>query len=244
MDEVAALRLVALGLVAGAVNTIAGGGSFVTVPALLWAGVPAAVANGTNRVAVLAQSLAAARTFRSDAVDGGGEELVPQVVVTAVGSVAGSALALVLPPEALEKAIALAMLGVLAIASFRPKRWVEPGEPSPWRWPALFGVGAYGGFLQAGVGLLLLPCLVRLGGLDPVRANARKSMLVATLTVPALVLFAASGVVDWAAGLVLALGSALGAVAGAKLTTRLGPRFVWGALVLAVVLTALRTLLG
>jgi uncharacterized membrane protein YfcA len=242
MDAVTALALVAVGGVAGVVNTVAGGGSFVTVAALLWTGVPAAVANGTNRVGVLVQAAFAARTFRSEAVDGGGE-LLPQVVVSGLGSLAGAGLAVVLPQEALEAAISVCMLGVVLVALVRPSRWSEPSAPSAWRWPALLVVGLYGGFLQAGVGLLLLPCLVRLGGLDPVRANARKSLLVGTLTVPALITFAATGVVDWGVGIVLAAGSAAGAVVGAKLTTRLGARFVWATLLVVVALTALRTLL-
>lgn len=242
MQLTEALVLVGVGAAAGVVNTIAGGGSFVTVPALMWAGVPVAVANGTNRVGVLAQALAAAGTFRSQMVDGGGE-LWPQIGVTGLGALLGSLVAVWLPPEALETAVGLFMLALVLLAMARPSRWSEPAPPSPWRWPALLLIGAYGGFLQAGTGLVLLPCLVRLGGLDPVRANARKSLLVATLTVPAILTFALAGVVWWWTGAVLAVGASLGAVIGARLTTRLGPRFVWAVLLAVVVATLVRKLL-
>lgn len=240
MQATEALVLVAVGAGAGVVNTIAGGGSFVTVPALMWSGVPVAVANGTNRVGVLAQALAASGTFRAATIDGGGE-LVPQIAITGAGALLGALLAVRLPPEALEKAIGVFMLAVVLLAMARPARWSEPAPPSRWRWPALLVIGAYGGFLQAGTGLLLLPCLVRLGGLDVARANARKSLLVGTLTVPAIVTFAAAGVVDWWAGAILAVGASAGAVVGARLTAGLGARFVWTVLLLVVVATLVRT---
>ncbi|MCA9571162.1 MAG: sulfite exporter TauE/SafE family protein [Myxococcales bacterium] len=242
MELTEALVLVGVGAAAGVVNTIAGGGSFVTVPALMWAGVPVAVANGTNRVGVLAQTMAAVGTFRAEMVDGGGE-LVPQIALTGAGALLGSLVAVWLPPEALETAIGVFMLVLVLLAMARPSQWSEPAPPSPWRWPALFVIGAYGGFLQAGVGLVLLPCLVRLGGLDPVRANARKSLLVATLTVPAIATFAAAGVVWWGTGAILAVGASIGAVVGARLTTRLGPRFVWAVLLVVAAATLLRKLL-
>ncbi|MEZ4238956.1 MAG: sulfite exporter TauE/SafE family protein [Myxococcota bacterium] len=233
------LWLVPAGLLAGAVNTAAGGGSFVTVAALLALGLPAPVANASNRVGVLVQSAWGAGRFRARGVDGGGE-LWAQILVSGAGAGLGAALSLWLDPKRFDQVLAVAMIVMLGVSLARPRSWLEPGRPRPVRWLALFAAGAYGGFLQAGVGVLLLPALVVFGGLDPVRANARKVLLVAAFTVPPLVMYAAAGLVDWLAGGVLALSSAVGATLGVRLTVGYGPRFVYAVLVLVVVANLVR----
>ncbi len=222
---------------AGIVNTLAGGGSFLTLGAMIALGLPAPVANATNRVGVLAQSLTAIAAYRRQGVRPEAPLAAPAAVV-AIGAAAGALVSGVLAPAAFERAMAIGMLVMVGLSLLRPKAWTEPGAPSRWRWPALLLAGAYGGFLQAGVGVLLLPSLVVLGGMAPVRANARKVELVALLTVPALVVYAAWGWVDLAAGGVLAAGSALGGAIGSRLSVGGGARLIWGAVVVVVVLTA------
>jgi uncharacterized membrane protein YfcA len=235
--------LVPAGLVAGAVNTAAGGGSFVTVAALLAIGMPAPIANATNRVGVVVQSAVAASRFRANDVDGGGE-LWAQIAVSGAGAAAGAVLSMLLDPERFDQVLSVGMLLMLGVSLVRPRSWTEPGPPRASRWAALLAAGVYGGFLQAGVGVLLLPALVVLGGLDPVRANARKVLLVAAFTVPPLAIYAWAGLVDWAVGLVLAVSSGAGAILGVRLTVGYGPRFVWAVLVLVVVGNLVRMLTG
>jgi uncharacterized membrane protein YfcA len=229
------LALAAVGFAAGVVNTLAGGGSFVSLAVLLWLGVPATVANGSNRVAVLVQSLGAWATFRGEAAVTRGE-----AAVTVTGALLGASVAVVVPPEALEKVLSAAMLALVGFAMARPAAFAEPGPPSRWRWPGLFLVAAYGGFAQAGIGLLLVPLLVRTAGVDAVRANAKKVVLVALVSVPSLLTFLAAGQVDAAVGASLAVGGLLGGVAGARLTTWLGPVWVWRVLLAMTVVTAIR----
>jgi uncharacterized protein len=233
--------LIPAGLAAGAVNTAAGGGSFVTVAALLAIGMPAPIANATNRVGVLVQSAVAASRFRANEVDGG-EELWAQIAVSGLGAAAGAGLSMLLDPERFDQVLSVAMLVMLGVTLARPRSWTEPGPARPSRWLALLGAGVYGGFLQAGVGVLLLPALVVLGGLDPVRANARKVLLVAAFTVPPLAIYAWAGLVAWIPGLVLAASTSAGAVLGVRLTVGYGPRFVWAVLVLVVVGNLVRML--
>jgi uncharacterized membrane protein YfcA len=114
------------------------------------------------------------------------------------------------------------------------------GRRSAARRPGLFAVAAWGGFAQAGIGLLLVPLLVRTAGLDVVRANARKVALVAAVSVPSLATFVAAGQVDWAVGAALAVGAWVGGVAGARLTTWLGPVWVWRLLLVMTAVTAVR----
>ncbi len=233
------LWLVPVGLVAGIVNTLAGGGSFLTLSAMVWLGLPAPVANATNRVGVLAQSVASAESFRREGL-ADTEDLWVQIGVVCAGAAGGAGLSLVLDPAVFERVLGVAMVAMLGVTLVRPRSWSQPKPPSPWRWVALFLAGAYGGFLQAGVGVLLLPSLVLLGGREPVAANARKVLLVAALTVPALAIYVASGLVDWVAGVALAAGSALGGVLGSRITIGAGAKVVWGALVLVVVATAVK----
>lgn len=236
------LWLFPVGVAAGAVNTLAGGGSFLTLSAMIWIGMPPQVANATNRLGVLAQSGSAAIGFRRAgalSTDGLGR----QALVVCLGAAAGAALSAVLDPALFDRVLGVAMVVMLGVTLARPRAWTEPGPERPARWPALFLAGAYGGFLQAGVGVLLLPALVLLGGLDLVRANARKVVLTLLLTLPALGLYAWLGWVDVWAGLILALGSALGGWIGTRLTLGAGVRFVWGALVVVVLTTAVRLLL-
>jgi uncharacterized membrane protein YfcA len=225
------------------VNTLAGGGSFLTLSAMVWLGLPAPVANATNRVGVLAQSVASAESFRREGF-ADTEDLWGQTGLACAGAAGGAGLALVLDPEVFERVLGVAMVGMLGMTLARPRSWSEPKPPSPWRWPALLLAGAYGGFLQAGVGVLLLPALVLLGGREPVAANARKALLVVALTVPALAIYVASGLVDWVAGLSLAAGSAVGGVVGSRITIGAGAKVVWGALVTVVVATAIKLWVG
>ena len=111
MTIASAALLVVVGFAAGVVNTLAGGGSFVSLAVLLWLGVPAPLANGTNRVAVLVQSLGAWATYRGEAAV---EPL--EAAVTVAGAFVGASLAVVVPADALERVLAAAMLGLVAFA--------------------------------------------------------------------------------------------------------------------------------
>lgn len=242
MDAHSALSLLGLaaaGLFAGAVNTVAGGGSFIALPALMAFGLSASDANATNRVGVLAQSTVAAARFRAKAVSGGAD-LVAQLAIQILGASMGAALSLLLKPSVFERALGVVMLAAVALSLLRPRRWSQPGEPSVWRWPALLAAAIYGGFAQAGVGVMLLSCLVRLGGVDAVSANARKVLLVAALSVPSVAIYAWAGLIDWPAALLLTVTSSVGGWLGVWLTVGYGPRLVWAAIVLVVFVSAWR----
>ena len=161
---------------------------------------------------------------------------------TSVGAMAGASLSVMLSAEHMSTVLAVAMIAMLVVVLVQPKRFV--GEPARSRWatPALVLAGIYGGFLQAGVGIALLLCLVLLGGLDAVKANAMKLLLTGVFTLPALAIYAWADLLRWAPGLALAAGGALGAVAGAKLTMAGGAPLVRGALIAILAATAIRLL--
>lgn len=208
------------GLFGGFINTVAGGGSLLTLPALMLAGLPPTVANGTNRVGILWQSGSAA--WRFDRAGALPRALALRLVLpTAAGATIGALFASVLPDAVLEPVILIVLGTVALLFALRPD-WVAPtpGEHAPPSRPGrgavlgLFVAGLYGGFLQAGVGFVLLTLLAGGLRLDLSRANALKVALVVPYTLIALGIFAAAGQVDWLIGLVLGLASVIGARLG------------------------------
>lgn len=231
--------LVLGGLAAGAVNTLAGGGSLLTVPLLVLVGLPGTVANGTNRIGVLVQSLTAIWRFRAAGV-GDLRAVVPVLIPVVAGSLAGAALAAQLSDEGFEKVFGIVML-LLLVPTLRPPRSARGGPATPWpaalRWLVFLAIGFYGGALQAGVGIVLLVALSHTG-LDLVRGNAVKVAVVAAVTLVALPVFVLEDQVRWLAGGVLAAGQAAGAALGARLAVAGGERLIRPVLAAAVVALA------
>jgi uncharacterized membrane protein YfcA len=239
----AAFVLLAAGLVAGMMNTLAGGGSLLTLPALVFAGLPATVANGTNRVAILLSSLAATWRFSKE------PERAPlptplEVGATATGALVGALATLFFDDEAFRAVIGLVMIVALPLA-LKPDL-IRPRDAStvpPWlAGLGFFCVGVYGGFIQAGVGVLLIAAYVGLAGRDLVGANAGKVAVVALYTVPALVVFVLADKVVWLPGLLLAASSMAGSYLGAWWALRFGDRGVRPVLVVGVLASGGRML--
>lgn len=231
------------GLVAGIVNAMAGGGSLLTVPLLVFAGVPGNTANGSNRVGVLANSLSAAGTFRRLGVAGLagiGRILGPAVVGSLIGSIVVSQLA----DDTFERVFGFVMIPILIMSLRRPD--VEAMADRP-QWPTwlttivFFAIGLYGGAFQAGVGLMMIVALSR-AGVDLVVANNIKVIITFVFTVFALPVFIVNGDVDWAPALVLAVGLGVGGYLGARISVAGGERVIRPVLVVAVIAFAGRLL--
>lgn len=224
--------LCATGFAAGVVNTIAGGGSNLTVPALMMLGMPADIANGTNRVAVLLQSAAGAAAFdRRGMLDR--PAALPVLLPAVGGGAVGAALAALLPNLYLKPVLLLSILLMsAAILALPDADAPPPGAPGPspagrrGAWWGLFAAGVYGGFAQAGVGFLLLGALVGCLRYDLMRANALKLVCSLAFTAVSLAVFAAFGQVRWLPGLVLAAGAAAGSLAAVRVAAGLSRRGV------------------
>ncbi|MEZ4454073.1 MAG: sulfite exporter TauE/SafE family protein [Nannocystaceae bacterium] len=231
--------LLLVGIFAGVVNTLAGGGSFVVLPLLIALGLPPTVANGTSRVGVVVQGIASSWTFWRRGIREGAIILrlsLPMVV----GAVVGAALATRLDDALLRPVIGVVLVGWAVILAVRPGRFLAPPpEPRPPTWITYalsLLIGVYGGFLQAGVGFPLLALLVPGLGYDAVRANAIKVSVVLVFTVAALPLFAVAGQIAWREGLVLAAGTMTGGWLGAHLQMRVGAGLVrWAVLVMVLI---------
>ena len=242
MDPADILLLVAGGLAAGVVNTLAGGGSLLTVPLLVLAGVPGNMANGSNRIGILASNASATVAFRSLGVSGLSRTL-PVLVPVAVGSLVGALLVARLADEPFERAFGVLMVPLLLL-SLRPPV-SKPAEGRVWSGPftvlVFLAIGLYGGAFQAGIGLLLMVALSR-SGMDLVVANSVKVVVIMVVTVTALPLFIVGGRVDWGPALVLAAGFAAGGVLGARLTVTRGASLIRPVMVAAVLALAGRLL--
>lgn len=220
-----ALLLVVGGLAAGVINTMAGGGSALTVPLLVLAGVPGNQANGSNRVGVLSASGAAVASFRRSGVDGL-TGAAPVLAPTVVGSLIGSFGISQLADETFETIFGYLLIPIIILTIFKPKP-AEGAEP----WSLLvtmaifFCIGLYGGAFQAGVGLVMLAALTR-AGFDLVTANSVKVLINLIVTVIALPVFILQGNVVWAPALVLAAGFLAGGWFGAKLAVKGGEKLV------------------
>jgi uncharacterized membrane protein YfcA len=230
------------GFLAGFINTLAGSGSLLTLPVLILLGLPANVANGTNRVGVLLQNVVAVATFRKHgALDVAGPRKT--IVPTVIGSIAGALAAVDLDETLLRRTIGALMLVMLAVMLVKPNRWLAAhatGSERPF-WlqaPLFFAIGVYGGFIQAGVGIFLLAALVLGAGFDLVRANAVKNLIVLVFTAAALVVFVVNDQVSWGLGLLLGAGQGLGAWIAARMAIARGARFVHWAVIAIVALSA------
>ena len=235
------LVLFVVGCVAGTLNVLAGGGSFLTLPVLLFLGLPAPLANGTNRVAILAQNVGAVWSFHRQGFFDRGSLLWAALPATA-GAILGAWLALDVGEVAFRRLLAVLMVVLSAVSLWSP-RW-RPAARRPW-WTAagFFAVGVYGGFIQAGVGFLVL-AVTTAAGLDLVRGNAVKVLSVLCWTAAALAVFAANGSVDWRLGVSLAAGMMVGGVGGARLTVLKGHRWVKVVVTVTAVLFAIGLWLG
>lgn len=239
-DGLVLAALAAVGVVAGALNVIAGGGSFLTLPVLLFAGLPAAVANATNRVGVFAQSVGALWGFQRHGVVDWRWTLGASVPAMA-GAAIGAWAAVGVSDFAFRRILSTAMLAVTLWTMLAPNaatrtEWHSPRHPAVIA--AFFVVGLYGGFLQAGVGFFVL-AITTLCGMNLVRGNAVKILSVLLVTMVSLGIFAGHSVVDWPRGLALGAGNFIGGLLGVRLAVGRGHAWLKQVVTATIVVFAL-----
>jgi len=243
--QIPALMLV--GVIAGFLNVLAGGGSLLTLPLLIFFGLPAATANGTNRVAIFCQNIFAITGFKRQGVFPIRLALLcmPPALL---GSYLGANLAISVDEMLFRRLLAMIMVGVLLFMVFDPmKRFRSQERPmTPMRTVVLivsfFGVGVYGGFVQAGVGFLIITALL-VHGLDLVRINAVKVLVIFAFTAVALGVFIVHGQVDYVLGLSLAVGNSLGGWIATHYAVKKGHDWIKRFVIVTVLVFALRLLL-
>ncbi|HJQ30846.1 MAG TPA: sulfite exporter TauE/SafE family protein [Pyrinomonadaceae bacterium] len=228
--------IAAAAFAAGLINSIAGGGTLVSFPALLWTGRDPVLANATSTVALWPASLAGAYGFRRE-LKGGARTLLLFGVPSLVGGVLGAWLLLRTPSETFGRLVpflilfATLLLTVQEPISRRLRGAADEQKPPTRAWWAgafvfQFFVGVYGGYFGAGIGILMLAALGLLGFTDIHRMNALKNLLAICINGVAAAIFITSGAVIWSDVFVMTFAAIAGGYAGARLAYKLGRRFV------------------
>jgi len=244
------LIILVAGIAAGFVNVVGGGGSLIAMPVLIFLGLPSAVANGTNRVALMVQSLVAIGYFRNKGY------FYPKLSIllgipAVIGSIIGAQFAISLSDEMFNRVLAVVMLVVLVLIIWRPeKKFIKSEEAMEnLSKPRLavaalvfLGVGFYGGFIQAGVGFVIIVALALITGMSLVKINSLKVCVTIIYMLSSLIVFVCSGKVDWMLGLVLAVGNAVGAYLGSVFTVSKGDKWIRIFLIVSVLIMAAKLL--
>lgn len=239
--------IVLAGVAGGFVNVLAGNGSLIMLPALIFAGLPANVANGTNRIGILLQNVVGVAGFQQQKKLDWRGGLWLSIPAT-LGSIVGAQIAVDINRTVFERVLAVAMIAMLVLMFLKPERWIRGHAQDAVRgmtvvkFLVFFAIGIYGGFLQAGVGVFLLAGLVLSAGYDIVRANAVKLVIVLVYTVAALAIFWANAQVEWGIGLLLAVGSMIGAWLATRFAADKGAVWVRRFVIVVVLLSAAQLL--
>ncbi|MCK4260858.1 MAG: sulfite exporter TauE/SafE family protein [Halanaerobiales bacterium] len=227
------------GTAAGFLNTLAGGGSLIAMPVLIFLGLPSAVANGTNRIALMVQNIVAVTNFRRKGYFNLKFSLMLGIPAI-IGSIIGSTIAVDLPDAIFNKILAVVMVIMLALILWNPKKQLEASIEKMTLKRRIFAmiaflfVGIYGGFIQAGVGLIIIVTLSLITGLSLVKINSIKVFVVAFYTISSLAIFIMNGKVNWILGLTLAVGNGFGAWLGSNFAVSKGDKWIRVVLVIAV----------
>ncbi len=245
MEIVTLMLLLAGGFVSGAVTAVAGGGSFLTFPMLLAAGLPPLAANITNWIALMPGNFMALAAYRTELMEMR-REVRPHLIVALCGGLVGSLLLLWIGEVRFEKAVPWLMLTAtlfFALGEWVKKRlhaWRTPEQPVPPKAILAFEfvLMVYGGFFGAGLGIILLAALAMAGEASIHKANAKKNLMVAALSIAGLMVFLTSGEIVWAYAIPILIGSGLGGYSAVFFIRRIPQHVVrWVVLVWAIGLT-------
>lgn len=238
------LYLIVIGFIAGVINTLAGGGSLLTLPMLIFLGLPPNVANGTNRVAILIQNIFGMAGYKSKGVS-----TYPYSIYLGIsallGSIIGAQIAVDIKGEIFNKILAIVMLLVVFFMVFKPKIHQNIPErlTGKYLWLGIisfFFIGIYGGFIQAGTGFFILMALTSINHFSLVKSNAAKTVIVLIYTIAALAVFVYHDKVNWKFGLILSIGNAFGAWIASRWSVKKGDNLVRVFLIVIVLSMAIK----
>ena len=246
MDSVfESFLLIIVGFFAGIINTLAGGGSLFTLPVLIFLGLPPSVANGTNRIVIVIQSLGGTLGYQSKKINTFPFPIYLGVTAS-IGSLIGAQIALQLDGAIFNRILAVIMLivGLLilirqnSLSSNLPERLT--GKYLIYAVLGFFIIGIYGGFINAGIGIVIMIFLNRLNRLSLVKTNATKVLVVMIYSTVALIFFAFNDAVNWKLGLLMALGTLFGAWWASRWSVRKGDRVIRIAMLLTIFIMSIK----
>jgi len=241
------VALVISGTIVGFINTLAGGGTIISMSLFMLLGLPPAVANGTNRIPVILQNLVSVFNFYRDKKIDIKKALYCAVPVAA-GSLFGSSLSVVISDSVFVVFFVIIMIIMLLLMFLKPDKWFK-GDADKMNMPVsvpqlilYFLIGIYAGFIHVGMGYFVLAVLVLMGGFDLLRANAMKSFIILFYVPFSLIFFISNGKINYEFGLIHAIGNMIGAYIASKWAVKWGMNFIRWIVVVFIVISCLHIL--
>ena len=233
-----------MGCAAGLINVTAGGGSTLTLPALIFLGLDPSVANGTNRLAILVQNISAVQSFKQEEYSDFKTSFVLSMF-TLPGAIAGAIIATRISDGLFQKILAVIMIGII-ISILIPQKNTTPNNSQVQKkfslYVSMIGIGFYGGFIQVGVGFLIMASIRYLMKANLIIINMHKVFIVLVYTLPAFFIFIITDNVNWLMGIILAIGNSLGGWWAVKFSVKKGENFIKLLLITAVLIMAVKLL--
>jgi len=240
------LLLFVVGAIAAIINVNAGGGSSLTLPTLIFLGLDSATANGTNRIAIIMQSVSSVYAFKQEKYEQF-KLSIKLSLITLPGAIIGALIAIKIDDDLFQSILGIVMIGLIITILFPSKKSKiqDDSEDKKITLPlfiAFLITGFYGGFIQVGIGFILMAILNKAMKFGLIYVNMHKVFVVLILTIPALLVFILSGNVNWFWGVSLGLGNAAGGWWATKVSVKKGDRFIKTILVAAIFIMALKLL--
>ena len=246
MDLFEGILIIAVGFIAGFLNTIAGGGSLITLPVLIFMGLPPAVANGTNRIAIFSQNIFGVLGYKSKGVSAFPYSL--WLGISALfGAVIGARIAVDISGELFNRILAIVLIIAVIFPLFN--RGEKYGDQQTERLSPgyqIFGIvifffiGIYGGFIQAGVGFIIISALTMINKFTLVKTNSAKVFVVLVYTISALTIFIVEGKINWMFGIVLAIGNSTGSWIASRMSVKKGDNWIKWFIFITVIVMAIK----
>ena len=239
--------LIGAGMICGFINTVAGGGSLISLPILIFLGLPANIANGTNRIALIAQNIFAVTGFRRQGI-----QLFPFNLYLGVsasfGAVIGAWFSAQIPAETFKQIIAVIMIGVVIVSLFNVGKTGLMDERIFGKYKTLsiiafFFIGIYGGFIQIGIGFIMIAALSHINHLSLVKTNSVKVFVALIYSTAAIVIFIIEGQVNWVYGLTLAIGNSAGGWFASQWSVKKGDRWIKRVVLISASVMAIKMLI-
>ena len=246
LDILFLILLIVVGIISGFLNVMAGGGSAISLPLLIFLGLDSPLANGTNRLAIFIQTISSMLSFKQEKYF----EFKTSLKLAAFalpGAIAGAILAVKIDGVLFQRVLALFILGILLTVIFpKSKKHIvtQTAKPSHgWLiYPTMMGIGFIGGFHQVGIGFLMIGALSHILKMDLVRINMHKASVFFIYTFPALMVFAWTDNINWKYGIALAIGNAIGGWWSAKVAVQKGEKAIRIVLAIAMLVMAFKLL--
>ncbi len=239
--------IILAGFCTGFINTLAGGGTVISLAALMATGMPLTLANGTHRIAAVFQTLTSSASFRQQKVLPI-RKAVTLGIPVALGSILGARIAVDFDEALFREVVAGVMAILLVLLLLRPKEWLKgrahlvKSKTTPIQYIVFFIIGVYGGFIHIGIGYFLLAGIVLGAGFDLLKGNAVKVFIVMLYLPFALGIFILHDMVDYRYGIILAIGQVVGAFIASRLASKMGTGFIRWFMVVFVAITILQLL--